>query len=371
MASQLTQADVAKLLADPSPQARADIAVKVGLEIDSPKLTSGELELAQAITRTLAKDVAVTVRECLAVSIRRAQRIPHDVAMQLAKDIEQVALPLLEDSKIFTDADLIEIVQAGSDGKQSAIARRADVSERLADVLVERGSEKTIATLVGNKGAKIAEKSLNKVVEKFPTSAVIQEPLVKREKLPAAIAEKLVVQVSEKLKDYLVTHHEMSPALAADMVMQSRERATVNLVSNSTEADVEKLVLQLYRNKRLTASLVIRALCMGDMAFFEHALAIMANVPVVNARILMHDAGRLGLKSLYDKSGLPPRLLPAVRVAIDVVHETELDGGEHDLERYRRRVLERILTQFEDMGQEDIDYLLDKLGDVMGASHAA
>ena len=44
---------------------------------------------------------------------------------------------------------------------------------------------------------------------------------------------------------------------------------------------------------------------------------------------------------------------------------TEFDGGERDRERYRSRVITRILTQFEDLPQEDLDYLLDKLGDVL------
>ena len=68
---------------------------------------------------------------------------------------------------------------------------------------------------------------------------------------------------------------------------------------------------------------------------------------------------------MYEKTGLPARFLPAVRVAIDVVHETEMDGGEGDRERYKARVIERVLTQYEDFGQEDLDYLLDKLGDVL------
>jgi len=55
----------------------------------------------------------------------------------------------------------------------------------------------------------------------------------------------------------------------------------------------------------------------------------------------------------------------SVRVAVSVVLGTEFDGGERDHERYRSRVITRILTQFEDLPQEDLDYLLDKLGDVL------
>ena len=104
------------------------------------------------------------------------------------------------------------------------------------------------------------------------------------------------------------------------------------------------------------------------MAFFEMAMAVMAKVPVANARILIHDAGPNGLASLYERAGMPPRLLPAVRVAVDVVRGTEFDGGERDRERYRSRVITRILTQFEDLPQEDLDYLLDKLGDVLSVA---
>ena len=142
------------------------------------------------------------------------------------------------------------------------------------------------------------------------------------------MTERLVTLVSENLKDYLVGHHELSPAMAANLVLQSRERTVINLSSGSSGQDVEKLVAQMHLHNRLTSSIVLRALCLGDITFFEIALATLANVPVVNARILIHDTGRLGLKSLYMKSGLPPPFLPAVRIAIDVVSETPMDGGD-------------------------------------------
>jgi uncharacterized protein (DUF2336 family) len=109
---------------------------------------------------------------------------------------------------------------------------------------------------------------------------------------------------------------------------------------------------------------------MGEVTFFESALAIMANVPLLNARILIHDAGQLGMKTLYDKASMPAGLLPIVRSALDIVHETELDGGEGDVERYRARVIERVLTRFDDIGADDANYLLAKLGDIMTAQES-
>jgi uncharacterized protein (DUF2336 family) len=361
MASSLSQADVAKLLAEPSPHVRSELAGKLAQELDSPRLTESELALAQDIVRVMAKDVEVTVRQALAQSLRKAARLPHDVAVKLANDIESVALPILEHSQVLTDDDLADIIKNGAEAKHEVIAARPNVSEKVAAAIIDSSGEKAVATLMGNTGARISEVSLGKAVDRFSTSDTVKEKMVRRLALPVTVAERLVTIVSENLKDYLVSHHELSPAVAANLVLQSRERTVIGLSDHSTEEELEKMVTQMHRNKRLTPSIILRALCMGDIAFFETAMAVMANIPVVNARILIHDAGRLGLKSLYVKTTLPQNFLPAFRVAVDVVRETPMDGGANDRERYQARVIERVLTQYEDFGAEDLDYLLDKL----------
>jgi uncharacterized protein (DUF2336 family) len=246
-----------------------------------------------------------------------------------------------------------------------AIAGRDGVSEQVADALVTAGSEAAVATLMGNASAHISPASLGTAIDRFADSERVKTNMVHRADLPVVIAERLVVMVSEMLQSYLVRHHELPVSLATDIVLQSREHATLHISLGSSEQQLERLVRQMHRNQRLTPMLVMRSLCLGDLAFFEMAMAVMAKVPVANARILIHDAGPNGLGSLYERAGMPARLLPAVRVAVDVVRGTEFDGGERDRERYRSRVITRILTQFEDLPQDDLDYLLDKLGDVL------
>ncbi len=362
----LSKDDVEKLMRDPSPLVRAEVAEKLAKELEGPRLSDKDLALAQDVVRAMANDMAVVVRAALAENLKQSSKLPHDIAMKLANDVEQVALPILEASNVLSEQDLIQLVQSAGENKQAAIARRDTVSENLSAAIIDKGGEKAVSTLVGNNGAKIQEQSYKQAIERFTDNETVQRKLVERDKLPVTIAERLLVMVSDQLKDYLVSKHEVSPTLAADVILRSREKATVGLSAGIiVERDVEQLVTQLYRNKRLTPSLVLRALCMGDLPFFEYALSLMGAVPIVNARLLIHDAGRLGLKSVYDKSGMPTNFLPAVRVAIDVLRETELDGQSHDRERFRRRVIERILTQFEDMAEADINYLLDKLGDII------
>lgn len=368
MTEHLSRDDVVRLLSDPSPNTRVDLAAKVAQQFEGGELSDSERNLAEEIIRAMARDAVVRVRQSLAENLKSSASLPRDVALTLAKDVEDVAIPILSVSQVLTDVDLLEIVRSGTDGKQTAIATRASVSSSVADALVEAGSEHAVAALVANEGAQLAEETLGRVIDRFGESEAVQAPLVQRAKLPITIAERLVAVVSEKYQQYLVTHHELSPKTAADLILQSRERATVTLLNGeSDEAALERLVVQLSRSGRLTPPLLVRALCMGDIGFFETALAHLANVPVTNARLLIHDAGRLGLKSIYDRAKMPAALLPACRVALDVLSETPYDGEAHDRERHRRRMIERILTQYEDLAADDLEYLLEKLGDLMQA----
>ena len=362
----LTKDDVARLLSDPSPNSRAELAVKVAQQFAGSALSDSERKLAEDIIRFMARDAVVRVRQSLSENLKASPSLPRDVALMLARDVEAVAIPVLSVSTVLTDADLVEVVRTGTDAKHTAIAQRPAVSASVADALIESASEGAVAALVANDGAELGERSLSRVLDRFSGSEAVQEPLVQRSKLPITIAERLVAVVSEKLRQHLVTNHELPPQVAADLILQSRERATVSLFTGgSDEGALERLVAQLSRTGRLTPSLLVRALCVGDVAFFETAMSHLANVPLTNARLLIHDAGRLGLKSIYDKAKLPPALMPACRIALDVLKETPYDGEAHDIERHRRRVIERILTQYEDLAAEDLDYLLDKLGDLM------
>ena len=365
----LTEQDVLLLMqAKSSPQARAEVATKVAATFAQESLSQSEIELAQDIIRAMVRDVAVEVRHALSENLKSSPQLPREVALQLAQDVESVSLPVLEFSKVLTVEDLVKVIESskgmGGSAKHTAIARREEVPATVADALVEHAGEQAIATLVANKGADISDKSLQKVVDKFPESTPVHTGLVKRERLPITITEQLVTMVADNLRDHLMSHHELPASTAADMVLQSRERAIVQLVAKGAQGpqDIEVLVRQMHENKRLTPSLVLRALCMGDITFFEASLAVMIGIPLVNARLLIHDAGRLGLKTLYEKSGMPLRFLPAVRVAMDVLKETEFNESD-SRETFRNRVIERILTQYEDLGEEDLDYLLSKIVD--------
>ncbi len=368
-AERLTHTDVERLLTDPSPRTRARTTAKIAAQFDARTLSPAERRIAEDIFRTLVKDTGILVREALAAHLKSTPDLPHDVALALAKDVDSVALPMLKFSEVLTEEDLIEIVRGQEPAKQAAIAQRPTVTAGVSEALVATGNEQAVARLIGNEGAVLSEAALDQVIDCYEQSAAVADSLVRRVNLPPAISERVVSALSERLQDYLVSKHEVSPDVASTLILQARERATVTLIDfGSSDAELDSLIEQLHRKQRLTPSLLLRALCVGDLNFFERAMARVADLPLQNVRVLIHDKGMLGLEPLYLRTDLPKALYPAFRAAISLVVETDYDGGLNDRRRYVERIMQRMLTKFEDpsthIAKDDIEYLMARLGQI-------
>ncbi len=362
MRPELSEGDIIRLMKGETSEERATVAHRLCRRIAIDTLSDEERVYAQEIISILAEDTAEVVRRTLSVTLRNSPRLPHDVAMQLAQDVETVALPVLEHSPVFTDDDLIELVLAVTSAKQAAIASRSTVSGALTDVICEHASETAVETVSANKGAEFSDKAFENTITRFPANAKLHESIVLRDHVPVHIAEKLVSLVSGQVFDLLINRHELPAQMAIDLAAGARERATIDLVEQAGRTeDMPRFVQQLNLNGRLTHSLIMRALCVGHMAFVEHALAELSGVPHSRVWLMIHDAGPLGLQAIFDRAGLHRKMLPAFRAGVKVYHELELDGEDNDRARFRMRMIERVLTQFQAIPKEDLDYLLDKL----------
>jgi uncharacterized protein (DUF2336 family) len=358
----LTDIDVRTLLKGATADERALAAHKLCRVIDREALTEVERGQAQDILRVMAADAAELVRRALAVTLKSSPLVPRDVALKLAKDVESICLPMLNFSPAFSDDDLAEIVRLGGPVRQVAIAKRARISDKVTSAIVEHGVEAAVETAVANDNATFSERSLSKALQRFEKSEQLLAAVAYRNALPPAVSEKLINMVGDKVREHILSHHAVSPELALRIVVGAKERAIVDLVDQAGRAaDPKAFAAHLNQHKRLTASLLLRALAHGHMSFFECGVAELAGVPHHRTWLMIHDAGPLGLRAIYERAGLPARLFSAFRVAVDTHHSMDFDGGPRDRERFQQRMLQRFLTQSHTTQREDVDYMLDKL----------
>ena len=360
--ARLTETDIRRLIKATDDDERAAAAHKLCRSMERAELSGEERDAARKILRMLANDAAELVRRAMAVTLKSSDLIPRDVARLMAADVDSVALPLISFSPAFTDEDLVEIVQAGSPLRQTAVAGRPSVARDVATALAEVGCQEAVRTLAANDNADIAEASLGRCVDRFGASPEIVAAIAYRQALPLSVTERLIELASDAVREHLVTRHAVAPETAIRLAAFARERATVDLVDQaSNHADLAAFTAGLNARRALTASLLLRALARGQMALFEYGLAELAGTPHARAWLMIHDAGPLGLKAIYDRAGLPPRLFQAFRAGVDTWRALQAEGADTAGEDFRQQMLQRFLTQRPNAPREDLAYLMERL----------
>jgi len=362
----LTNEDIRALVRGVGEEERATAAHKICRSIDqrplSDPLTEEERAAAHEILRVMASDAAESVRRALAVTLKSSPVLPRDVAMKLARDVEAVAVPVLNFSPAFTDDDLAELVRQGTGVKQTAIAYRPVLPQVVTTALANYGVEEALRIACSNDNADFSEAALLKTVERFPHSAPVQAAVGYRASLPLIVAERLTQVAGEALREHLRSRHGLAAGVADELAADAAERATVDLAEQASAADdVAAFAAHVKATGRMTASLLLRTLAQGNIAFFEHGVAELAGVPHARTWMMIHDAGPLGLRAIYERAGLPARLFPAFRAGVDTYRSVHFEGAALDREKFRERMIQRFLTQHQGASREDLEYLLERL----------
>lgn len=364
----VTLRDIEKLAKNPSADARADIAGKVAATLSSGAFNEGESLLALDILRVLVRDVEVRVRKSVATHLRDSLTVPRDMVLELARDVPEVSVPLLRYSYLLTEEDLVQLVRSTREVvKLVAVASRESISEPLSEALLETETGEVVRALLANRGAVVREHQLLKRWDYFTRNQALLEVLVHRGGLPATVAEKLYSVVSDEMKSTLSKMYRLPLILVEEAMDDAREWSLLGITSPEgspeefPEQELQALVDQLYANNRLTYSLIIRSLCVGDMPFFETAMAKLAGVPRANARILMFDQGPDGFQSFYRKARMPEGFLTALHTLLKISLE-ETNYGRFRRDDFRNRVIARIQSAGFDRSVENMQYLLTIIG---------
>lgn len=359
----ITREDVQQLVSEPSPAMRARIVQKITSGYNAGLLNDSETRLANEIFRLLLKDTETKVRRLVAEELKSNMQVPHDIIWALANDKQEVALPVLMHSSVLTEEDLILLVRTTREQpKWLAIAQRHSVSKELAHALIETRQETVAKFVLQNRTAALAETTMALVMEEFARDNSVLEELVMRGGLPVQLAERLFAMVSDTLKKHLTKKYRLSKHVVEEATNSARETAVLQFITPwMSQQEISRLVDQMHHNKRLTDSVLIRSLCIGDLRFFETALAKRVGIPVSNARILALDPGPLGFRALYTSAGMPESFYPAVQVMLRLALD-ETQYGNYRAADFGARMVERILQGGHHKTVQNMDVLLGMIG---------
>jgi uncharacterized protein (DUF2336 family) len=172
----------------------------------------------------------------------------------------------------------------------------------------------------------------------------------------------LVSLTADALAQLVTGRAWLSPERAERITREARDSANIMISAESLrEADYAgacELVAFLRKSGQLTAGLLLRSLLSGHTALFEAALCELSAMPGKRVAGLVREFRGSGFAALYNRAGLPARLLPAFKAALDAQDEIGFAGESCHTVRLSRTIVERVLTACEEFEDGEVDSLL-------------
>jgi uncharacterized protein (DUF2336 family) len=359
----LTKSDIERVRAGGMSAEIAPTADRLaGVYRRSPE-NSEKRKLAEDIIAIWLAKAATEVREALARQLAHCPFLPRELALEMARDLDSVATPMLRYSEVFSEEDLCVIARAPDPARQTAVAMRREVSYVVAEALVESAHEEVVAALVKNDGARLSERLLHRVIDAFLHSQAIHEGLVGRADLPVSIGERLVTIVSDHLREHLIARFEMPRELLVGLGEMSREAATSALLPAQASAETARGFAE-YLNEigRLSPTFLLRTLCDGKVGVFLAGIAARTRMKVDHVAEILRAGTPEQQTDLYSRAGIPELLIPALRAGVEVfVYGRDVTDKTVVSERQISTLISRIVQQYDFIDPMDLDTVLMRL----------
>ena len=301
-----------RLLADDlDDEVRFELARKIARLV--PGIPPGEArELREQmieILELLASDQLPRVRAIVAEEIKHSVNVPQELVDKLARDLEEiVSLPILEYSPLLNDSDLKEIIVAGATRKAlQAIARRAGVSEIVADVLANRLEIPALLDLLTNKTAKINEDTLERIIVIAKEAEELHQPLVLRPNLSIRIIRRIAGFVASSLVHDMLERNNVDDSVADEILHNVRQRLDEGPVESADDEELAVRAEKLRQKGELTDEFIVGKIQGGEKRLAAHCLSALADLDYSAIETILNSNNGKAVTALAWKAGLKMR----------------------------------------------------------------
>ncbi|WP_319533572.1 DUF2336 domain-containing protein [uncultured Cohaesibacter sp.] len=318
-----------------------------------------EKQAAETALTILLDDPAPMVREALAHALAASPYAPRQVILTLIQDIEPVAVPVLAASPVLLDGELVDLIADGTLPQQMAVAARPSVSPSLSAAIAEVGPVEACRVMLENPGAQLAVFSLRRLAERFGREPMVRNALLNMPGLPVDIRQMLIVQLGDALGQLSLVQSFVSDERRSALVKDACDKATVDLAFCCAHGDeLVALVEHLRLSGQLTADILIRGLCMGNVELFVAAMVSLSDLSDKRVRACVSDASESAVRALCRKAGLSERVLPTIQSALIAYQDLSEDlDPEVPRSRFARLMVDRILSDYDGVIDDELDDL--------------
>ncbi len=291
------------LARDNAPEARMELS-GVMANLLEHELSGREQELVADVLITLVRHAEQDLRQALAERLAKMEQVPLRLILHLVNDEIQVARPILRDSPVLSDLDLVYIIKLRGPEYWQAIAARHNLSEHIIDTLAGTKEIGTALVLTRNDRVQLTPYALETLTGMASEAGELARPLLMREDMPPSMARRLYTHVGHELKNYIRAFYGVVPQdveqaveeVVVDFVDSAYESAPIAVPSDKDTMPSDELMAKLRHMSdigQVNLSTIMDAVRKGDIAGFIGMFAVYtALMPEQIHGMMEQSAGR-------------------------------------------------------------------------------
>ena len=295
MLMQLKQAQQLYGLArDKTPESRAKLAGSISKLLEM-EVTPRESEMVADVLVELMRKAERDIRSALSEQLAVMDCVPLRLVLQLANDEIDIAHPVLKESRVLGDMDLMYIIKAKSPEYWRVIATRKQMGDRVIDMLADMGDYETSLRLVENKDIRLTEHACVTISDMAQEHEDLAMPLLRREDISPEVVSRIYQYVGEEIKQFIVQNYELDTQKIIETVDHTvlEFRDGRELAEYKPDDHMMK-VAQTFKDKgKLDTKLMIATLRRGQFRSFVAQFSVFCGLDLkTTAQILMQSHGQ-------------------------------------------------------------------------------
>jgi uncharacterized protein (DUF2336 family) len=226
--------------------------------VNADQYSDDEIAVIDEVFVRLVATIEESARALLAIRLGPYAKAPPKILGILAcDDAIDIASPVLIQGERLDEATLIKCAKTKSQEHLLAISRRKTLTERVTDILVERGDQQVVLSTAKNAGAKFSSGGFTIMVSRSKGDDLLGTCVGARPDLPPQLFEKLLETASDVVRSKLVAENPHAPReirlavgsateiIRAKAAGQPTQHAAVRVQNGaeklSEESEIEKL----------------------------------------------------------------------------------------------------------------------------------
>lgn len=342
--------------------ARTKLAVQLAALMCAEGTSKVDSAQVVPVVLKLSVDPVKEVRRTLSHGLVGLLSLHADILFSIIADDDDVALPFLAATPALNHWHMLAVLRVGDVARQQIVILRSDLSRESLAYAVKSAPLEVCLRLFENRALHLDDRDYHTLYIRFGQVPEMVELLLGRPNLPLDIRILQAKRASNRMQQLMAERGWMADNDANELVADAEETAILRILVEASNEELARAIPFLVSKKMLTPSIILRAAAIGEMKMVQWSLAHLSGVGLARAHELMFGRGFMGLKSLHSKSGLPQSCYGLLVAACDVMKDAKEEGLPLDPESFGRRLIEALMTRYENMQSAERSKNLEFIG---------